>query len=461
MLQRAVDRLAAAAALARHWPPVGQRHEAALSLSGILIRGGWSEDEVADFVASVAAAGGDDEAEERRRDVGTTMARLRSGAPATGAPTLAHYIPEAVVRVAATWLGIKWVAIPDASRQRAASVVRLSTVAPRKVCWAWPKRVPRGKVTVTDGDPGLGKSTMLLNLCARVTRDGAMPDGSEGAIGAVVVLSAEDDVEDTFQPRLVAAGANLDRVHALTEMHGPSGPRLPELPRDLDAIEGAVRDAAAVLVIIDPLVAYLGASVDSHRDQDVRRVLAALKALAERTGAAVVGVRHLNKAVATSNPLYRGGGSIGIIGAARSGLLVAKDPDDPERRVLAVTKSNLSTCPAALAFRLVQRAEGVAAVEWLGETSHRADDLLATAAETRPTALAAALEFLQGALADGPLAVEALKVQTTAAGLAWRTVERAKAQLGVETRRRGFGVGGEWEWFSPQRPPYTANRVPK
>jgi hypothetical protein len=123
-------------------------------------------------------------------------------------------------------------------------------------------------------------------------------------------------------------------------------------------------------------MAFLSANLDTHRDHHVRRVLAELAALGEDTGAAVVVVRHLNKASGT-NPLYRGGGSIGIVGAARSALLVAKHPEDDQRRVLASQKNNLAEAPPSLAFALAEAYNGAVRVEWKGETPLNANALLA------------------------------------------------------------------------------------
>ena len=182
-----------------------------------------------------------------------------------------------------------------------------------------------------------------------------MPDGEPGEDrepAGVVILSAEDDLRDTIRPRLDAAGADVDRVLALEVVPDvEGGERLPTLPIDAHYILTAVRLMGACLVVVDPLSAYLGVTINSHRDQDCRRALWPLAKLAEETGAAVVVVRHLNKGNA-SNPLYRGGGSIGIIGAARLGLLVARDPDNGDRRVLASTKCNLAKLPASLGFAL-------------------------------------------------------------------------------------------------------------
>src|SRR5262249_4495447 len=147
---------------------------------------------------------------------------------------------------------------------------------------------------------------------------------------------------------------------------------------DLTAIEAAIVQSDAKLVIIDPLMAYLSPETNSYRDQDMRRILAPITRLAERTGAAIVTVRHFAKGQ-TANVLYRGGGSIGIIGAARVGLVVAPDPEDIEgpRRILAVAKSNAGMKPPALAFHMEQANNGVASVAWEGVTAHTASALLA------------------------------------------------------------------------------------
>jgi hypothetical protein len=152
------------------------------------------------------------------------------------------------------------------------------------------------------------------------------------------------------------------------------------------------------LVVIDPLMAYLPDHVNSHRDQHIRRAMAPVAALAERLGIALVVLRHLNK-TGMGNPLYRGGGSIGLIGAARSGLLVASDPDDHSRarRILASTKSNLSALPPALAYRLEEAPNEAVRVEWEGESQHTAKSLLAASTETdeQRDALAEATSFLR------------------------------------------------------------------
>src|SRR5687768_15737818 len=241
-----------------------------------------------------------------------------------------------------------------------------------------------------DGDPGLGKSTATADLSGRVTTGKPWPDGQAGCAPAgVVLLSAEDGLGDTIRPRLEAAGADLDRVAALTgitawdEETGEAYERMPALPRDIPSVRSAVEQVAAAVVVIDPLMAYLGGDVNSHRDQDVRRALAPLAKMAEETGAAVLLVRHNTKG-GGSNALYRGGGSIGIIGAARLGFTFARDPEDEGRVIVACTKANITAMPPSLAYRLVDAPDlGCARVEWHdGPVAYTAEDLLAASQET-------------------------------------------------------------------------------
>jgi AAA domain len=310
-------------------------------------------------------------------------------------------------------------------------------------------RIFRGKLHLAEGDPDLGKTTAALDLAARVSTGASMPDCTPGiAAAGVVIASAEDGLADTIRPRLEAAGADLERIVALTAIVDAHGERMPGLPSDLAAIEAAIARVDAALVIIDPLMAYLDATVNSWRDQDVRRALAPLARLAERTGCAIVAIRHLNKS-AGSHALYRGGGSIGIIGAARVALLVAQDPDDPERRILATVKNNLAPHPPSLAFRLLgDERHGAARIEWLGESKLGASALLAMPAdEDERGALDEACEVLRTILADGPVPAKEAEREAYAAGLSRATLLRARKVAGVSAERvGGLGRDGGWQW---------------
>jgi len=258
------------------------------------------------------------------------------------------------------------------------SVIRLSDVQPERVRWLWPGRIPAGKLVTLDGDPGLGKSTLALEFAATITTGGTWPDRSVCAFpGAVILLSAEDGLADTVRPRLDAASADATRVHAVQGVTMADGSLRPPTLADVNELTELVTETSARLLVIDVLMAYLPSGTDSHKDQDIRRVLSRLSAMADATGCTILLLRHLNKAKG-GDPMYRGGGSIGIVGAARAGMLVARDPDDDNVRVLASTKSNLGPEPEALRYQLVDAdSHGVAQVQWLGISTHNARALLA------------------------------------------------------------------------------------
>jgi hypothetical protein len=241
----------------------------------------------------------------------------------------------------------------------------------------------------------------------------------------------------------------VERVLSLDRIPDGQNDRLPVLPNDAPLIRIACREMVAKLVIIDPLTAFLGGETNAHKDQDCRRALHPLAIVAQATGAAIIVIRHLNK-LAGGNPLYRGGGSIGIIGAARSGLLVARDPDNPDRRILAGTKCNLSRLPTSLAFDLSLDSSGALRVGWIGASAHTAESLLAAPRddEDRGT-VQNAVEVLKTILSNGPRPAKDARSEARKAGVHERTLDRAKAVLGVKASLIGFGKDGEWRWSLP------------
>jgi hypothetical protein len=370
-------------------------------------------------------------------------------------------------KIGADWLDVCRTAGPEVLLDELASRpswqppqrigVRLDTVTPEQVSWLWPGRLPLGKVSLLDGDPGLGKSTVTLDIAARVSRGWPMPDGTGGGYPAgVVIVSAEDGLADTIVPRLAAAGADLSRILALDKVPDEKGGHPFVIPDDMPFLVRAIVGASARLVIIDPLMAFLSGGTNSHRDQDVRRALARVHDIAERTGAVVWVVRHLNK-TAGGPAVYRGGGSIGIIGAARSGLLVARDPDRDDARVLASTKSNLCAPPSSLGWHLEDTESGVAHVVWDGPSEHGADALLSLPASgDERTAREEAKDFLRDFLAAGPVGAKEVQAAARELGISDATLRRARLDLGVVLERAGFQ--GRSMWSMPptlvHEPPY-------
>lgn len=330
-------------------------------------------------------------------------------------------------------------------------LIRLSEVKPEPVTWLWPGRVPRGKLTTIVGDPGSGKSYVLLDMTARVTVGAPWPDGACAPKGAVVILTAEDGLADTVRPRVDVMGGDPGSVHILSgigrEEDGPL--RLPHLGRDLAHLEVAIAKVKPVLVGIDVVSAYLG-DTDSHKDSEVRGVLAPLAKLAERTGTAVVGVMHLNKNE-QRKVLYRGMGGLGFVAAPRAVLAVAFDPEDESRSLLLPLKLNVGPKPPGLAFRRepVRHPEGfeVARVTWEPEpvTVDAETALGPPEAPEDRGATEDAADFLRALLADGPVPAKRVQAEARGAGISASTLNRAKHRVGVESRRRG-GMAGEGEW---------------
>jgi hypothetical protein len=326
----------------------------------------------------------------------------------------------------------------------------LSDVEAETIRWLWPGYIALGKLTILDGDPGNGKTTATNDIASRVSTGREMPDGSAGVPpSGVVLISAEDSLADTIKPRLLAAGADCSRILALTIAYDEEGKERPiTLPFDLELIRKAIERVDAKLVILDPLMAFLSGDTNSHKDQDIRRVLYPVSKLAEDTEAAFVIVRHLNKATG-GNVLYRGGGSIGIIGAARTGLLVEKDPNDKNRRVLACTKSNIAMIPESLSFHL-EDCNGVARVVWDGVSPHSANDLLSMQNNgAEKSASKEAEYFLYEILGFGPVQASKVIDEAKGAGISERTLNRAKKNIGVISHKPG-GPKTQWVWELPQ-----------
>jgi len=386
-LQRRVAHLAVASVLARHWPQKGSRHEFSLAVSGYLLNGGLNEDDVARIIEHTARVAGDEEASERVTDVGTTAECIEAGGAFTGGPTLARFAGKDVVRSIGRWLGFKKSAMKERKgtpreQTSSSSIIRLEDVEAAPVEWLWQGYIPLGTLSLIDGDPGGGKTMLMIDLAGRVTTGRTMPDRTSGVDGGVVLVSVEDDLARTIRPRLEAAGADISRMRAIQLVRvtdtdtGEVYERSFSLTTDLSLIEEAIDEVNAKLVVVDPIMACLGTEMNSYRDQDVRAVLTPLIKLAERTGAAVVIVRHLNKG-SSENALYRGGGSIGFIGSARSAFLLAKHPDDDEKRVLASTKCNLGKKPPSMTYHIAANEVGVPRIVWEGTNDYTADRLAA------------------------------------------------------------------------------------
>ena len=344
--------------------------------------------------------------------------------------------------------------------------VTAATIIVKPTEWEWTNRFPRGEVVMLDSDPGIGKTTLVTDLVARKSRGNPWPDGSPCQVGNVIVVSAEDS-ENTLVGRLETHDADLARVRIVpSAFERDSGEldvlTLPEHARELERI---IRADSARMLILDPLSSFVSERVDSHRDASVRRVMAVLSRLAQSTGCTIICIRHLTKQQALENALYRGGGSIAIIGAARAGFLIGFDPNDkapiPERlRVFAHFKANLGPITASLAFRIrADAGESFAHVEWVkGGCPLTANDLLASHDHRKKHSLEEAKEFLRVELDEGARPVDEIEKRAKAVGITLATLKRARSQLGIRAHHKGFS--GEWLMSLPYDTQETAPPEP-
>ena len=339
-------------------------------------------------------------------------------------------------------------------------MVNLADVQPQPIRWLWRGRIATGKLTVLASDPGLGKSTLTVDMAARVSKGTTWPDSPGQPIepGGVVLLTAEDDLADTVRPRLDAAGADVLRVKAMQAVRtldddGQPGERMIDLSRDIRHIEQAITQTDNCrLVVIDPISAYLG-DTDSHKNAEVRGLLAPLAALAEKHEVAVLAVSHLRKG--GGEAIYRTMGSLAFVAAARAAWCVCKDKDDPARRLFLPVKNNIASDHGGLAYRLEPADNGMATIAWEPEpVGVSADDALNREAgdSQRGSAVDEAVNWLTDLLSDGPLPAKDVKAKAEHDGIKERTLDRAKSQAGVLACREGFDKGSRWVWKLPAAP---------
>lgn len=336
----------------------------------------------------------------------------------------------------------------------------IADVEAKPIRWLWPGRIARGKVSMIAGHPGLGKSQVTASLAAIVTTGGLWPvDRTRAERGSAIFLTAEDDAEDTLRPRLEAVGADLPRVYILDAVRektdaGKTRVRGFSLADDIARLDSllATRPDVSVLVV-DPVSAYLG-GVDSHKNADVRALLAPLAEMAARHGVAVVCVSHLNKGTG-NDALMRVTGSLGFVAAARAVYVVAKDDKQAGRRLFLPLKNNLGNDESGFAFSIEShRLPGgieTSRVAWEAEpVTTTADEALAPAGDPEErNALDDAKEFLAALLADGPMRAKKVFAEAREAGHAERTIRRAQKALAVEAIKDG--LKGGWQWRLPPK----------
>lgn len=334
-------------------------------------------------------------------------------------------------------------------------LINMETVEVEQIEWLFYPFIPYGKVTIIQGDPGEGKTTMVLQIIAKLTKgEEILPrqentaeakDGAETAADSdmklsesliepvnVIYQTAEDGLGDTIKPRLLAAGADCSRVLVIDDREQPL--------TMLDIrLEEAIVQTKARMVVLDPIQGFLGAEVDMHRANEIRPLMKRVAVLAEKYHCAIILIGHMNKN-SNGKSSYRGLGSIDFQAAARSVLIVGRIKDEPEIRVVCHVKSSLAPEGKSIAFRLDKDT----GFEWIGEYDISADDLLS--GDSRGQKGRKAKEFLMEILADGGMAQKKIEEEAEKRGIKKKTLRNAKLELEIDSVKRG----NQWFWMLPE-----------
>lgn len=335
-------------------------------------------------------------------------------------------------------------------------IVRLSDVQPEAVEWLWPGRIAIGKITLLAGNPGLGKSLVTIDIASRITRGAEWPDNQweKQPVGSVVLLSAEDDLGDTIRPRLDSHLADVSKVVALQGINGADGDgeykRSVDLARDIEQLRAAIAATEHCrLVVVDPISAYLG-KTDSHKNAEVRSVLAPLAELATETRVAILAVSHLRKGEGAA--IYRTMGSLAFVAAARAAWIVTEDNTNTRRRLLLPAKNNLAPDTEGLAFTVESAEDGAPVVAWeSGAVTISADDAMDAGRKQHGPAQDERHEakvWLRKELLGGARPAKELIEDGDGMGFSKRTVQRALRDIGGLSEKRGFSGG--WLWSLSQ-----------
>ena len=308
-------------------------------------------------------------------------------------------------------------------------IITMRDVETEQVDFLWNPYIPLGKISIVQGDPGCGKTTMALAVAAAITNGGELPGGVCSAPASVIFQTAEDGLADTIKPRLEQLGADCSRVHVIDESEDA-------LSLADERIEQAIIKMDAKLFILDPMQAFLGGA-DLHSANGVRPLMKSLGAVAERTGCAIVIIGHLNKK--SGKAQYRGLGSIDIYAAARSVLTIGKIDVDEHMRAVVQGKSNLAPPGPPLAFGL----EPSGGLTWLGEYETTLEELLAGKSSGQSESrLGQVMHFIKEELADGEAPAAEMIRRAAESGIPRMTLDRAKQTLGVKSVKRG----NQWFW---------------
>lgn len=309
-------------------------------------------------------------------------------------------------------------------------IINMADIQSQKIEWLWYPFIPYGKLTIIQGDPGDGKTTLVLNLAAKLSKGiGLDEDMQVSEPMNIIYQTAEDGLADTVKPRLEAADADCEKIMVIDESEK-------SLSMVDERLEQAIIQTNARLLILDPIQAYLGGGMDMNRANEARDMTKKLGLLAEKYKCAIILIGHMNKA-AGNKAAYRGMGSIDFFAVARSVLLVGRIEGEPDLRAVVQIKNNLAAFGHSKAFRLTETG-----FEWIGDYEITADEVLGGIAP-KVNKLEQAKKMLRE-LAETSTSVQSSEIFDMAEDLniSKRTLENAKKELEIKARR----IGNSWYW---------------
>lgn len=362
-------RVAVATLLARHWPDVGGRHDAALTVGSFLSRAHCNASEVRRIVEAITAAADDREGEDRAKAAEDAVENHMTGGSSRGYPAMVETFGEAVAHRVADWLNYgkrDKEGVPEPFERP------LSDYREASITWLWPYLVPRGTVAIFEGEGEVGKSRVARYLAAQVSSGQPLPEGGQtGPMNVLICSFSEDPVEQVTLPQIRTMGGNLDRVFIVER---------PFTLDDTTQFEEAIKRRKAKLVILDPLADYIPGKTNSYKDEEVRRfVMGPLSVLARKYECTIICIRHFRKSL-EGDVKYRGAGSMGFTNVSRASVAFIADPDAPDDAqtfVLGPNKGNWAPRSKRRSWRFAieETDDAIGALRWLGESEKSVEEL--------------------------------------------------------------------------------------
>lgn len=343
---------------------------------------------------------------------------------------------------------------PTSSTTRKINLMRASNVQMQPVSWLWEGRLARKKLNLITGNPGLGKTLIALTMAATVSSGGAWPDGDKCEQGEVLILSAEDDIDDTLTPRLVAAGADLNNISFITGVTEGVVKDSEYTLSDVAALDAILASNPTIkLIVIDPMSSFVDSKTNANNESDVRGLLRPIKNIMEKYDVALLMVMHPNKS-SDQHTVHRTSGAAAWTGVPRVTYWVMESHEDPDTRMMLANKCNLSKNQAGMSYEVhstyVEGVGDMPIIEWTDcMIMVSANDYMQSKTKESPV-LEEAMNYLDEFLKDGAKYATEIQDYFKGAGISKSTLDRAKVALGIKPKRvGGIGSEGAWSWELP------------